>query len=302
MSTASSPKKIARDYCKIARQYAKDVVSGKISACSFVKQACKRQLDDLARANWEYEFDKEKASKVCRFCELCPHIEGRQFVGKRLKMEPWQIWHLTTIFGWVRKDNGIRRFKRVYIEVPKGNGKSFEVSAIANYLAFADQEPGSQVYSAATSRDQARIIFGVSQKMLRNMGMFCSNAGVEVEAHRIIQRRSNSFYRPLSSDAKGVEGTNPYAIFIDEMHVAGDRDLLDNAETACGKRQGSLLFAITTAGSDRSGICYEWHQYSRKYFPARLLMKLSSGSFIRSTRRMIGRNRRIGERRTPIGE
>jgi phage terminase large subunit-like protein len=259
-SSAPAPKK--RDFIAIANQYASDVLSGAIPACKEVKAAIQRQVDDLKKEDFAYTFDEKKGEKICRFVELCPHIEGRKFAGKRLTLEPWQVWLLVTIFSWVDRDNPtIRRFKRNYVEVPKGNGKSFLVSALAIYLAFADGEPGSQVYTAATSMPQARITFGVSQKMLRAMESFRTKAGIEVEAHAIVQRGSNSFYRPLSSEAKAVEGTNPYAFFIDELHIAADRELLDNAETACGKREGSLLWAITTAGSDRAGVCYEWHQY-----------------------------------------
>ncbi len=253
-----------RDYLAIANQYANDVISGVIPAGKLVIEAAKRQVADLQKEDFPWVFEAKKAEKVCRFCELCPHIEGRKFAGKKLVLEPWQVFILVSIFGWIHRDTGLRRFKRVYIEVPKGNGKSFLVSAVANYLGFADGEPGSQIYSAATSMPQAKITFGVAQKMLRAMNEFSTKAGIEVEAHSIVQKRSNSFFRPLSSEAKGVEGTNPYAIFVDELHIAADRDLLDNAETACGKREGSLLWAITTAGSDRAGICYEWHQYLEK--------------------------------------
>ncbi len=128
-------------------------------------------------------------------------------------------------------------------------------------MAFAEREPGAEVYAAATTRDQARVVFSVSQSMLRKMPEFCSRAGVEVCAHSINQLASDSFFRPLSSDANSVEGINPYFICVDELHAHPSRDLYDNLDTANGKRDGSLLWAITTAGSDQAGICYEVHQY-----------------------------------------
>jgi phage terminase large subunit-like protein len=128
-------------------------------------------------------------------------------------------------------------------------------------MAFAEREEGAEVFSAATTRDQARVVFFVSQAMLRKMPEFCARFGVEVCAHSINQLSTNSFFRPLSSDANSVEGINPYFICIDELHAHPGRDLYDNLETANGKRAGSLLWAITTAGSDQAGICYEQHKY-----------------------------------------
>ena len=115
----------ARDYCAIAARYAKEVVAGKIPAGRYVKAACRRQIEDLKR--WKgkgspYIFDKARAAKVCRFIELLPHIKGPK-AGEPIVLEPWQVFILTTAFGWVKAD-GTRRFRRVYIEVPRGNGKS----------------------------------------------------------------------------------------------------------------------------------------------------------------------------------
>ena len=143
----------------------------------------------------------------------------------------------------------------------KGNGKSALSSAVANYVAFAEGEPGAEVYSAATTREQARVVWAVSAAMLRAMPEFCERAGVEVAAHSINQLCTNSFFRPLSSDAHTAEGILPYFTCVDELHVHPTRDLHDNLDTANGKRDGSLLWEISTAGGDQAGICYEVHQY-----------------------------------------
>jgi phage terminase large subunit-like protein len=161
----------------------------------------------------------------------------------------------------LHRETRLRRFRRAYTEVAKGNGKSALTSALANYAGFAENEPGAEVYSAATTRDQAKIVFSVSQAMLRAMPEFCDRAGVDVCAHSINQLATNSFFRPLSSDANSVEGINPYFICVDELHAHPNRDLYDNLDTANGKRDGSLLWSITTAGSDQAGICYEVHLY-----------------------------------------
>ncbi len=106
-------------------QYALDVVSRKIDACEYVRQACQRQLDDLKRADggWLYYFDHRAAELVCRFTCMLPHIKG-PLAGQNLTLEPWQAFILTTAFGWLRHDNGKRRYRRAYTEVPRGNGKT----------------------------------------------------------------------------------------------------------------------------------------------------------------------------------
>ena len=97
-----------RDYVAIANQYIDDVLSKKISACKWVKLACKRQKKDLTRKRWPYHFDTNKATKVCRFMEALKHTKGPK-AGERIHLEPWQCFILTTIFGWGVK-SGNRRF------------------------------------------------------------------------------------------------------------------------------------------------------------------------------------------------
>jgi phage terminase large subunit-like protein len=232
-----------------------------------VRLACQRQLDDIAKQtdeDYSYRFDNAAAERVCRFVELSPHIKGKKFAGQLIHLEDWQSFILTTVYGWLDRFTGLRRFRRSYIEVAKGNGKSALTSALSNYMAFAEGEPGAEVYSAATNRDQAKIIWSVSHAMLRAMPEFCERAGVEPVAHSINQIQTNSFFRPLSSEANSAEGVQPYFTCVDELHAHPSRDLYDNLDTANGKRQGSLLWSITTAGSDRAGICYEQHSYVTK--------------------------------------
>jgi phage terminase large subunit-like protein len=111
-----------------------------------------------------YEFSIERAEHVCRFIELLPHIKGR-WAGQRSSCEPWQIFILTTVFGWLVRGTPYRRFRTVYIEVPRKNAKSTLSSAVALYMLTADREPGAEIYSAATTRDQARIVFNDAKAM-----------------------------------------------------------------------------------------------------------------------------------------
>lgn len=249
---------MTRDFCALAQRYAKDVVAGKIPAGRFVKAACKRQIEDLKR--WKakgsaYRFDTARANKVCRFIELLPHIKGPK-AGEPILLEPWQVFILTTVFGWVKAD-GTRRFRRVYIEVPRGNGKSALSSGVGLYMLCADNEGGAEVYSFATTRDQAKIVFGDAQNMAKRTAGLRSHFGVDVNAHNINVLRTASKFEALSAEGSTLDGLNTHFACVDELHAHKTRAVYDVVETSIGKRAQSLLWVITTAGSNRAGICYE---------------------------------------------
>lgn len=246
------------DYCDIAAQYAADVLAGKLPCGRFVAAACRRQAQDLER--WDgkpgrYSFNRVKANRICEFISLLPHIKG-PVAGQRIILEPWQVFILTTVFGWVKPD-GKRRFRRSYVEVPRGNGKSCLSSGVGLYMLAADGEQGAECYSLATTRDQAKIVFGDAQQMARKSPEFRRAFGVAVNAHNIHVLSSGSKFEALSAEGSTLDGLNIHFGCIDELHAHKTRTVYDVVETATGKRDQSLLWIITTAGSDRSGVCYE---------------------------------------------
>jgi len=239
-------------------------VDGSIPACKYTTQACQRQLEDLASPPSGYQFNEEKAERVCQFVELCPHVKGPLASrGETIRLEDWQAFILTTAFGWV-DDSGNRRFRRVYAEVPRGNGKSALSSPLGLYALALDGEEGSEVYSAATSRDQARIVFRTAQAMVRKMPQFRNRFGIEVPAQAITQVRSNSTFQALSADGHTLDGLNIHLAIVDELHAHRTRDVYDVLESGMGKRPQSMLWIITTAGSNKHGICYEVRDYLLK--------------------------------------
>lgn len=257
-----------RSYATVARQYAKDVVAGKILTCKWVRMACQRQLDDLVRFKGKdspFRFNPKLADKsgkpfspadnLCAFIERLPHVKG-PLAGQPIHLEPWQVFILTTVFGWVKPD-GKRRFRRAYIEVPRGNAKSTLSSALALYMLAADGEGGAEVYSLATTRDQARIVFGDAQTMARQSTGFRTRFGVGVGAHNMHVMNSGSKFEALSAEGSTLDGLNIHFGCVDELHAHKTRTVYDVVETGTGKRDNSLLWVITTAGSNRSGICYE---------------------------------------------
>ena len=258
----------ARNYAAIARQYAESVVAGDTPACRWVQLACQRQLNDLAKFRGKgspYRFNPKlmdrtgkayyPADNLCAFIERLPHVKG-PLAGESIKLEPWQVFILATVFGWV-KPNGRRRFRRSYIEVPRGNAKSTLSSAVALYMLTADGEGGAEVYSLATTRDQARIVFGDAQTMARKSAGFRSRFGVNVGAHNMNVLTSGSKFEALSAEGSTLDGLNIHFGCVDELHAHKTRTVYDVVETGTGKRDNSLLWVITTAGSNRAGICYE---------------------------------------------
>jgi phage terminase large subunit-like protein len=243
-----------------ALAYCQDVVSGKVPACKWVRLACQRQLNDLerARGEWLYRFDEGKAGRVCRFLEQLPHVKGPLAkTGELFRLEPWQCFVVTTAFGWVLGDTGGRRFRYGYVEVPRGNGKSFLSSGIALYGLSADGESGAEVYSAATTSAQARITYGDAERMLRKRPVLIRKLGLKLSTHAISQQASGSTFGALSREAKNHDGKNIHLAVVDELHAHRTRELWEVLITGAAKRPQSLIWAITTAGTDTSGICYE---------------------------------------------
>lgn len=248
-------------YVEAAQQYAQRVQSGEIPACKWTRLSVDRQIEDLQREpseQWPWVFDADRAARICAFLELLPHIKGKWARdGRLLVLDPWQCFIVTTVFGWVHRVTGLRRFREAYIEVPRKNGKSLVSAGIGLYMLAADGEQGAEVYSAATTRDQARIVFDDAKGMAERTPDMRTYLGVAILTHCITVAYTASKFAPLAAEASTQDGLNVHCAVIDELHAHKKRDLYDVIDTARGAREQSLLWLITTAGTDRSGICYE---------------------------------------------
>ena len=160
-----------RDYAAIARQYARDVVSGKQPACKSIRLQAQRFLDELKaqrRKDFPFKFNAKKAAKVCTFIECLPHTKGQWARAKQLLvLEPWQIWILSMAFGWLRKADKLRRYRVLEIIVPRKNGKSALAAGVALFMFCMDGEHGAEVYSGATNETQAWEVFRPARLMAR---------------------------------------------------------------------------------------------------------------------------------------
>jgi len=241
--------------------YARSVVSGTTVAGRLVRLACERHLWDLETGHERgLTFDIERAQHALDFFGFLKHSKG-EWGGEAFKLQPWQEFIIGSLFGWLRKD-GKRRFRVAYHEIPRKNGKTTLAAGVGLYLFCADGEPGSEVFTAATKRDQARLSHGEAARMVKASPMLRSKIGVFKDNLHI--ERTNSKFEPLGADADTMDGLNIHGAIVDELHAHKTRAIWDVLETATGARRQPLIFAITTAGFDRNSVCWEWHDYSTK--------------------------------------
>lgn len=244
-----------------AKQYIEDVLTGQVVACQWVRLAVERHVRDLEdggeRGLW---FDDAAAARAIQFFSFLKHSKG-EWAGQPIRLEPWQQFLCWCIFGWKRAD-GLRRFRTAYVEVPRKNGKSTWASGVGLYLFDADGEPGAEIYTAATKRDQARITHAEATRMVKaspflrkRIRVYKDNLNIEGTASK---------FEPLGRDADSMDGLNIHGAIVDELHAHPNRAVWDVLDTATGARRQSLILAITTAGFDRSTFCWEQHDYTQK--------------------------------------
>jgi phage terminase large subunit-like protein len=210
----------------------------------------------------KYWFDRDAADMACDFFpRFCVHLEGK-LAGEPFELEAWQRNDIIRpLFGWKRPD-GTRRYRILYLEVPRKNGKTTLAAGIALLLTFADKEAGAQIYSAASDKDQAAIVFEAAVAM-RNANLELRRRSLAYKKALVVPTWGASF-KPLSTVANSKHGFNVHGFVFDEFHVQPDRDLYDVLHTGTGARLQPLEVIITTAGSNRHSICWELHEHALK--------------------------------------
>jgi phage terminase large subunit-like protein len=248
-----------------ANEYIDDVLSGKIVTSKLVKLAIERLQRDLVDGHTRnLRFDPAKGQHIIRFIEdFCHHSQG-EWAEQRVTLANWQVAMLYMLYGWRWADTGYRRFKFAYIELAKGNGKSFLASAIGLYELIASGEPGAEVYSVATKKDQARIVFSEAERMVSKSSALKSRTKSYRDNLHIAGTASK--FQPLSSDEDSLDGPRPQALIADELHAWGvsARKLWDVLANALGKRRSPIFLVITTAGSGEESLCRQQHNYCEK--------------------------------------
>jgi phage terminase large subunit-like protein len=243
--------------------YVRGVVSGQISACLEVRQACQRHLDDLERSkgDWPYRFDDGNAGRACAFMEKLPHVKGewarKDGDGRtqRLIMQPWQCFIIGSLFGWVKKADSMRRFRRASIYVPRKNGKSIFGAGIGLRMFAFDGEPGAEVYSGATTRKQAMEVFRPAKQMCRKEPDMVALKAITINAESLIREEDGSRMEPVIG--KPGDGASPHCSIADEYHEHQTDELVSTMETGMGARKQPLSVRISTAGANLAGPCRE---------------------------------------------
>lgn len=243
--------------------YARAVAAEAINAGKLIRQASARFLSDLERwgtqpSKSRYHFDASRALHAISFIErFCCHSLG-EWAGAPLLLEPWQRFVVANLFGWI-DHTGARRFRRAYISVARKNGKSTLAAAISLYLMLGDGEPGAHVFAAATKKEQALLVFGEAERMVRQSPSL--RGRLANPKNNLNDPRTSSKFEPLASDYKTLDGLNPHGANVDELHAHSSPMVYDLLSTAVGSRRQPLVFATTTAGYDRHSVCYREYSY-----------------------------------------
>lgn len=237
-----------------AEVYAEQVLTSEVLTCELVQLAVQRYFSDIDNAlERGWYFDRKAAARAIKFIESLKHTKG-EWAGQRFKLEPWQQFVVWNIFGWKLAD-GTRRFRYVYIEIARKNGKTALSAGIGLYMLFADGESRPEVYSAATVKDQAKICFADAVEIVKATDL---KNYLTPYRNSIVYELKGGTFKPLSSDYGTHDGLNPSCGIIDEFHAHKDSGMFDVIKSAFGARRQPLMFIITTAGFNKSGACYAY--------------------------------------------
>lgn len=239
-------------------EYVDGVMSGRIPVGRFARLAVERHVRDLETGHERgLLFNESVARVVCLYFSLLRHWKG-EWAGRPISLEPAQQFWTASLLAWQRED-GTRRFRTGYLEVPRKNGKTTWAAGIALWLAFLEGEAGAEVYSAATKRDQARICHADASQMVRMSPQLASM--IQVLRNNLSSLATGSKFEPLSSDANTLDGLNAHGVIADEFHAWRGTELWGVLRTATGSRRQPLILATTTAGTSQESICYQQRGY-----------------------------------------
>jgi phage terminase large subunit-like protein len=247
-------------------EYAQSVVDGVRIAGPHVRAQCARHLADIAGcAARGLVWDVVEALKAIGFYRDILKLNGGDFEGRPFELLPWQKFVVGSIFGWKGAD-GYRRFRVVYVETAKGSGKSPLAAGVGMKGLVADGEPRAEIYSAATKKDQAMILFRDAVAMYDQspeLEKRLTKSGTGEKAWNLAYLQTGSFFRPISSD-DGQSGPRPHVALVDEYHEHKTATVLEMLRAGTKSRRQALIFVITNAGASRKSPCWNLHEYAAK--------------------------------------
>lgn len=240
-------------------KYYQEMVNGNITVSNRVKKQYKNLVEDMNN-HPKYIYDDAKAQRPIKFIEsFCKHSKG-ELAGKPLVLDLFQRAYISALFGFVDKETGYRRYTESFFFVGRKNGKSTMLAAIALYMLMADGESGSEVYSVASKRDQANILFDQAHEMIKQ----------SPDLNKNIRKRKSDLYFPhnfskmqsLGKNSNSLDGLNAHLVVIDELHSIQDRNLYEVMKQSQSARTQPLLIMITTAGTHRGTIFDDLYEYA----------------------------------------
>ena len=241
-------------------EYWNAIEAGRVTVSARVKKIYARLVDDVKHPGGGYMFDEARANRPIEFIErFCKHSKG-EWAGQPVKLELFQKAYIAALFGFIHADTGLRRYKETLFMVGRKNGKSTLLAGIALYMLIADNEPGAEVYSTATKKDQARIIFDETHNMVRQ----------SPELNRYVKKRKSDLYfslrmakfQALGKNSDTLDGLNAHCVIMDELHSVKDRNLYEVMKQSQSARRQPLLVMITTAGTVRECIFDDIYSYA----------------------------------------
>lgn len=232
-------------------EYYNSILGGEIVSDK-VRKVYKKLVCDLNDTESEWEYSSKRANHAIEFIEnFCKHSKGKMG-GKPFILELWQKAMVAALFGFIHKIDGVRKYREFILIVARKNGKSALGSAIALYMLLADGEAGPEIVSAATKKDQAKIIWSEAKRMVKKSPTLSKRARCLVSD--IVTDFNDGSFKPLSSDSNTLDGLNVHASLIDELHAIEDKNLYDVIVDGMTAREQPISIITTTAGTVREGI------------------------------------------------
>ena len=237
--------------------YALKVLDGKIPAGPYVVWACQRHMDDLKRD--DIYLDIEAVNLRVNFFRLLKHYKD-EFYGRPIELSEWQIFRIGSVFGWKWQETGLRRYRVSFNKVPRKNGKTTEMAGIGLAGMVLDGVPGAEVYSVATRRDQAKIVFGDAKEMIEA----CPELSKRLTRYQssIVYESKASRWMPLSKESRTLDGLNPYYGLYDEFAMWRDGELRGKIRQGMGARKEPLEWIVTTEGVEIESPCCDLTEHA----------------------------------------
>lgn len=240
--------------------YLKEIKRGRCIVSKRVRQQYESLVDDIKHPKGGFVFNQQKAERPIQFIEaFCKHSKG-EWAGRPVKLELFQKAYISALFGFVSETTGYRRYRETLFYVARKNGKSTLLSGIALYMLIADDEPGAEVYSVASKKDQARIVFDETYNMVRQSS----------DLLEVVKKRKSDLYfsltfskfQPLGKNSDTLDGLNSHLVIMDELHSIRDRNLYEVMKQSQSARRQPLLIMLTTAGTVRKCIFDDIYKYA----------------------------------------